>query len=430
MKALLPASLLLISLLFSCTRKKNSSVITFQLSRADYIEKIFVSGTVQAVVNYPVTPPRSMYGQMTVLRLAADGAFVKKGDTICVISSPGLESMYQQSRNSFDSLEAGLKKTEADNQLNNALLEAQLATSEAQLKISSLDSLRMKYATELQRKLLELEIKKTLIERNKTEKKLAASKMIGENDIKQLHARIIQEKSKVQSMADQINELTIIARRDGIIMRTESPVFSIMSTQGNGTIGGPIREGSVLFLNNPVLQFPDLTRMQISAEVAEADFKKIEKAQHVFITVDAAEKLSTTGKINRKNLIGRNSQRYSESNVKFYEVIIDVDSCHAKMKPGLSASCEITISEVNDTLIVPTLAIFERDSSKVVFVMRKESFIPVIVQTGISGNSYTIISAGLKGDEVIAISEPPNSLISSETENNESADTIKTQYLK
>jgi hypothetical protein len=100
------------------------------------------------------------------------------------------------------------------------------------------------------------------------------------------------------------------------------------------------------------------------------------------------------------------------------------------MKPGLSASCEITISEVNDTLFVPTMAIFERDSSKVVYVKRKDNFIPVMVQTGISGNSYTIISAGLKGDEVIAISEPPNSLISSETENNESADTIKTQYLK
>lgn len=27
-----------------------------------------------------------MYGQMTIIRLAADGATVKKGDTICVLS--------------------------------------------------------------------------------------------------------------------------------------------------------------------------------------------------------------------------------------------------------------------------------------------------------------------------------------------------------
>ncbi len=35
--------------------------------------------------------------------------------------------------------------------------------------------------------------------------------------------------------------------------------------------------------------------MQISAEVPEAEFKKIEKGQKVFITVDAAKKLATTG---------------------------------------------------------------------------------------------------------------------------------------
>jgi HlyD family secretion protein len=426
MKAHISVCLLFISLIFSCSGNKHGSIITFKLSKSDYIEKIIVPGTVQAVINFPVTPPPLMYGQMTILRLAEDGAFVKKGDTICILSAQGLESMYEQTRNSLDSLEAALKKTEANNKLNIALLEAQLATNEAQLKISSIDSLHMKYSSELQSKLIDLEIKKALIEKEKTRKKLVASKLIGENEIKQIHSRIIQEKSKVQSMADQINSLTIIAQRDGIVMRTESPSFSIMGPTGNGTIGGPMKEGSVLFMNNPVLQFPDLSRMQISAEVAEADFKKAEKDQRVNITVDAAAKLITTGRINRKNLIGRNAQMYSESKVKFYEVIIDVDSCHEKLKPGLSATCEIIISEVKDTLFVPTLSIFERDSSKVVYVRKRESFVPVKVQTGISGNSYTIISGGLTGNEIIAVSEPPNSLIISEPVLKEGSDTINT----
>jgi multidrug efflux pump subunit AcrA (membrane-fusion protein) len=101
----------------------------------------------------------------------------------------------------------------------------------------------------------------------------------------------------------------------------------------------------------------------------------------------------------------------SESKVKFYELIIDVDSCHERMKPGLSASCEIILSEAKDTLYVPTMAIFDVDSSKVVYVRKKESYIPVKVKTGFSGSSYTIISDGLTGDEIIALSEPPNSLI-------------------
>jgi HlyD family secretion protein len=430
MKVLFVATFLSALMLLSCTGKKDTGVITFQLGKSDYVEKINVSGTVQAVVNVPVMAPSRMMGQMRIARLAGDGAFVKTGDTICVLALPELISMYSQALNSIETLEAGLKKTEADNRLNIALLEAQLATSEAQLKISSLDSLRMQYAPEVNQKLLKLEMKKVLIEKQKTEKKLAATKSIGQTEIRQMNARIMSEKARTQTMADQVKSLTIIAQRDGIVMRTESPEFTIMSVQGIGKMGGPIREGSVLFINTPVLQFPDLSKMQVSAEVQEADFKKIEKGQKVKIDIDAAQKLETTGRVNRKSLIGRNAMRYSESQVKFYEIIIDVDSCHSKMKPGLSANCEITLKEAKDTLFVPTLSIFERDSSRVVYVLGKNKFSPVKVETGLSGSSHTIITAGLIGDEVIALSEPPNSLIRAEKRKSEKPDTVKNNNTK
>ena len=425
MKGVFFVLFLFLFLFLSCKGKKELGVITLQISKSDYIESIFVPGTIQAVVNIPVTPPRSMYGRMTVVRLAADGANVKKGDTICILTVLELETLYNEMKITNEKLVAELKKTVADNAFNISLLEAQLAASEVQLKISSLDSLQMKFATEVQQRLLALEMKRALIQKQKIEKKLVASKIIGQTGIRQMNARIIQQKAQVQQFEDQIKSMTIIAQRAGIVMRTESPIFSIRSSTGTGTIGGPIREGSVLFLNTPVLQFPDLSKMQVSSEVAEADFKKIEKGQKVFITVDAAKKLATTGKVNRKSLMGKTSQRWSDSKVKFYEVIIDIDSCHLKMKPGLSAECRITLKEALDTVFVPTLAIFERDSSKVVYVNKKDKFIAVKVETGLSGSSHTIISSGLKGNEIIALSEPPNSLIRIETKKSESSDTIK-----
>jgi HlyD family secretion protein len=427
MKVLIFAISLIAFLFFSCNRNKEPGVITLQLSKSDYVENINVPGTIQAVVNFPVNPPQSMFGQMTVLHLAEDGAFVKKGDTICVLTVRELESMYNEMKTTTETLEAELKRTEADNKLKIILLEAQLATSEAQLKIASLDSLQMKFATEVQQKLLALEMKKALIEKQKIEKKLAAGKIIGETGIRQIKSRIIQQKVKAQQFEEQINAMIIIAQRDGIVMRTESPKIMFMSSEGSGTFGGPIREGSVLppWGSTTVLKFPDLSKMQVSAEVAEADFRKIEKGQKVKINVDAAKKLVTTGIVNRKSLMGKTAQRWSDSKVKFYEVIIDVDSCHQKMKPGLSADCVITLKEVRDTVYVPTLAIFERDSSRVVYVKKNKSFIPVRVETGASGSSHTIITSGLKGDEIIALSEPQGSLIKKELKSSVKPDTVK-----
>jgi hypothetical protein len=62
--------------------------------------------------------------------------------------------------------------------------------------------------------------------------------------------------------------------------------------------------------------------------------------------------------------------------------------------------------------------------------MKKQNYIPVRVQTGLSGNSYTIITGGLRGDEIIALSEPPNRLILPETGNKESSDTVRTHKLE
>jgi HlyD family secretion protein len=367
---------------------------------------------------------------MTVLRLAADGEFVKKGDTICVLTLPALESMYNEMKTTTETLQADLKKTEADNKSNMALLEAQLATSEAQLKISSLDSLQLKYATDVQRKLLSLEMKKALIEKQKIEKKVAASKIIADAGLRQMKSRIMQQNAKTQQFEEQMKSMTITAQRDGVVIRVEAPRMMIMGSGGSGSFGGPIREGSVIpgFFDTPVLQFPDLSKMQLVVEVAEADFKKIEKGQKVFISVDAANKLATTGKVNRKSLMSKTAQRWSNSKVKLYEVIVDIDSCHTMMKPGLSAQCRINIKEAPDTVFVPTLAIFERDSARVVYVQGKGGFIPVKVETGTAGSSHTIITKGLSGKEIIALSEPPGSLIRTEQKNTESADTVRQNY--
>jgi multidrug efflux pump subunit AcrA (membrane-fusion protein) len=406
-------SFVLIYLLFSsCSGDKSGSVVTFLVEKADYIEKITVPGTVKAVVNTPVLPPR--ISQLTVVRLASDGAFVRKGDTICVLESAELESSYKTAITDIETSEAGLKKTEADHKLNISLLEAQLLNSEAQLKISYLDSLKMRFVSEAQQKLLALQIQKAELEKQKIEKKLTGARSIASADIRQKQLQIMQKKVKAQSTADQLKSLTMVAQRDGMVQRAEAPVVRLMSTRGSGMFGGPVKEGTVIMISSPVLEFPDMSRMQISASVSESEFRKIEKDQRAIITVDAAEKLETTGRVNRKSLASGNSQRNMPSRVKTYEVIIDVDSCHSMMKPGLTADCEIFLKEEKDTLFVPSVSIFDRDSIRVVYVKGKRKFNPVQVKTGTAGSSFTVIAAGLKGRENVALTEPPSRLVSDE----------------
>jgi len=160
---------------------------------------------------------------------------------------------------------------------------------------------------------------------------------------------------------------------------------------------------------------PDLSEMEVVAEVPEVEYKRIEKGQKVKILIEAPEKVYTTGTVKMKSLVGKtkrpnydsDGEPINPSKIKLYDITVSIDSCHSRIKPGITADCEILINQVKDTIVVPTMAIFERDSAKWVYVAHREKFVRTRIETGLSNSSSTIISKGLTGNESIALMEPP-----------------------
>ncbi len=370
-------------------------------------------GTVQAVNNNVVVTPR-VYSGLQVARLAKEGVFVRKGDTICVLAAPDLMNSFEQFKTELQKMEGARDSIEANQAMQLSLLEAQVETNRAQMEISMLDSIQLKFAPAVKQKLINLEMEKVKIEKMKLEKKLAAQKKIAGSELSQIGSRIMMQKNRIQMYQSQINSLYIISPSNGFVIHAETPTFY---TMGGSTIGGKIEEGSKVFWSMPLLQIPDKGNMQVSVEVPEVDYKRINTDQKVGIKIESLNNLQTTGKIIRKSLATKNKDE--KSAIKSYEVIISVDSCDSIMRPGLGASCTIIINEVKDTIVVPSAAIFAKDSSKIVYVAKDHKFIQVTIETGLSNSSESIVSKGLIGSETIALVEPPFSLVShaAKTEN-------------
>jgi HlyD family secretion protein len=388
-------------------RRKNSFIMTCELKRSDYYEAIDATGTIQAVTNLNLVTPALDVSGISVRHLVAEGTIVKKGDIVCILDAPELNLFFEQFNNELATMEAELKKLEADNAMELSMLNAQVETNGAQLAISMLDSIQIKFATPVKQKLLSLEMEKAIIEKKKLQKKLAAFKIINNSEVVQMNSRILMQKNQIQMYQNQIKSLTLTAPDDGIVLHCESPEIWFLGN-GVGSMGGKIEEKSKVWSNMPLLQFPDMKEMQVSVEVPESDYKRIKEGQKALISVDATSNLKTTGKIKRKTLAGSRTQENAK--VKKYEVIISVDSCHSQMKPGLSATCRIIIDEVKDTVVVPAAAIFSIDSSKIVYVAKDNKFIPVTIETGLSNSSSALVTKGLEGTETIALTEPPHYL--------------------
>jgi len=96
----------------------------------------------------------------------------------------------------------------------------------------------------------------------------------------------------------------------------------------------------------------DLTRMQVMANIDQADIGLVEQAKGANFTVDAFPGDEFEGTIQQLRL-----NPVAAQNVVTYNVVIDVSNPEQKLKPGMTANLTITIDERRDVVKVPNAAL-------------------------------------------------------------------------
>lgn len=96
----------------------------------------------------------------------------------------------------------------------------------------------------------------------------------------------------------------------------------------------------------------DLTRMQIDANVAEADIGGVEVGQPVEFTVDAFLLQTFTGRV-----VQVRNAPITVQNVVTYDTVIEVHNPDLKLKPGMTANVTIITARRDNALKVPNAAL-------------------------------------------------------------------------
>jgi len=103
----------------------------------------------------------------------------------------------------------------------------------------------------------------------------------------------------------------------------------------------------------------DLTKMEVIANVDEADIGTVKEGQKVTFTVDAYPDEKFKGVVKQVRLLA-----VTTSNVVTYSVVVDAPNPELKLKPGLTASITAFTQEVEDVLTIPVKALrFRPDSA-------------------------------------------------------------------
>ncbi len=393
---------LLLLLVHACNNQQEQQGC-YHVLKNDFTEAISVNGIIKAENTTFIKAPR-LFGP-TITWVEEDGKYVESGDTVCLLEHQESELRFASYAEKLEALEARFEKLKVDHAIQLAMLQADIENNEVQLSITSLDSVQKKFAPPLQQKLIALQQEKANIRKAKLEKKFLAQKTIGESEIRGLKSQIRRQEGMMKRMQDQLDQLVITTPESGIFMRSDNPTLNFRSSTGSGTLGGKIEEGASTYNNMSIAEIPNMDKMQIIAELSETNYKKTQPGQPVHIRVEAKDNLTTTGTVMRKMLTGKQQGR--QSKVKFYEALIEVDSCHTRMTPGMNATCDIIISDYKDTIAVPAVALFEEKGEKFVYLLLKNKYRKCRIESEITSGAYSIISSGLSEDSYIALSKPP-----------------------
>lgn len=96
----------------------------------------------------------------------------------------------------------------------------------------------------------------------------------------------------------------------------------------------------------------DLTKMQVQADVDQADIGKIAVGQDARFTVDAYPDTTFRAKISQVRLNATANQ-----NVITYPVILTVDNPEQKLRPQMTANVTISVATIADVLRIPNAAL-------------------------------------------------------------------------
>jgi HlyD family secretion protein len=379
-------------ILFSCRHQTSKQNSQFEIKKTDFVSRIFVSGQLEAANSVTILCPQ-LYSDLTVLYLVPEGSKVSKGDTVCILEAPEIQNKYETSLNELEIAKTQYNKTFESLQLQYLLLKSQVQTIEASAKISELNSLQKEFVSESDRKIIELEIQKSEVEKQKLQFKLKSLKVINESELTKMKLKIDQSRNNVNRAKDVLSNLYIT-----------TPVEGLVEYIKQRHTGKKIGEGDIVWGNMPLINIPDISKMKAKLTVSESDYKRIMPGQDINFTIDAFPDIRLNGKIERKSAAGHAVQR--KSPVKVFDIYASVDSVNMSLQPGLSLSGEVIAENIKDTICIPLTSLFENDTVKFVYLKKNKKYRKHEVEVGQQSSTHIIVTHGLKENDIISLIAP------------------------
>jgi RND family efflux transporter MFP subunit len=271
--------------------------------------------------------------------------------------------------------------------------EERIATRSAELDLQQAKAdyeTHVKFSADIERR--EKESALAEAERNLANERLRADNLLERKKVnwEQAEQRFASTRDRLKESREELEAMTILAPGPGIV------IFNDRRWGGDDEL----KVGSTVYNEQPFLQLPDLSEMEATLGIHEADVPQLKVGQKVFLTLDAFKGERLTGEITKIATVA--SERDWRSDIRKFEVVIGLEKNELPLKPGTTVKAEILVGEKEGVLTVPLQSVFVREGKYYCFVRAGSRPERREVVLGESNATSIVVAEGLKeGDEVL-----------------------------
>ena len=374
---------------------------TAEVIRGEFVDYIPIRGNVKALRSIQLEAP-SIAGDLQIVKLAAMGTVVKKGDVVVQFDTTTLQATLDQKKSELKSAEADIDHSKAEAHLTREQQSTDLLQGRYDVDRAKLDASKNEILSEIDGAETRLKLADAEQKYKELQQKDVSTKNSTDADIESKVQKREKSLFDVRLAEKQIASLTLRAPADGIV--TIMPNNRARNwTQGGST--PDFKEGDRAWSGAVIAQLPDLSTIRVSTRVDESDRGRLRPNQPATIRIDAIadkEFAATVAEISPIAKLDYSSWPFTKN----FDIALQIQDSDARIRPGLSASARIAVEKITDSVLVPLETVFEKNGHSIAYVLHGSGFEERTIEVARRGKTQAMIASGLKPGEKVALTDP------------------------
>jgi HlyD family secretion protein len=379
-----------------------TSIPVATVVRGVFVDEVRLRGDVRPLRSLAVNAPMAG-GDLRIVKLVKNGATVRKGDLIAQFDPATLQRTLDERRSELRQAEAEINRLNGDARLREEQDITEVAKSRYDVERAKLDASTEELISRVEADKFKLALADAQQTQKEIEGRLEANRRGAAADVDSRRQKRDKAALEVAKAERDLAALAVTAPGDGTVT-----ILDNWRAGGPFSSGREFREGDRAWAGAAIAEVPDLTTVEIVVNIDEADRGRVREGQSAVIRVDAIPDRELAATVLSLSTLAK-VVFDGWPPVKQFEMRLRLTDTDARLKSGMSATASVAAERLENQLIVPSKAVFQKSGRPVVFARQGLGWDERAVIISRRSAESLVVTSGVAAGDRLALGDPTES---------------------